>query len=98
MRRVVVLPAPFGPSRPVISPSRARNPTPLTACTGPALLLNDLCRFSSRIMSGFPSVEAGKRGLCGKALQAAGIKPRCVGGFDELGEQLGHAAGRQDAV
>ena len=34
MRSVVVLPAPFGPSRPVISPSRAVKLTPRTACTG----------------------------------------------------------------
>src|SRR5699024_4666848 len=98
MRKVVVLPAPFGPSRPMISPSRASKPTPLTACTGPPLALNDLCRFSSRIMSGLPSVRAGKGGLRGKALQAAGVQRRRVGGFDELRKLLGHAAGAQDTV
>ena len=34
MRSVVVLPAPLGPSRPVISPSRAVKPTSSTAMTG----------------------------------------------------------------
>ena len=38
MRSVVVLPAPFGPRRPVISPSRAVKLTPSTALTLP----NDL--------------------------------------------------------
>src|SRR5690606_9081711 len=50
MRRVVVLPAPLGPSRPVISPSRASKRTPSTALTTPVLVLNDLCRLSAEIM------------------------------------------------
>src|SRR6185437_6022696 len=41
MRNVVVLPAPLGPSRPVISPSRAAKVTPSTAFTSPKAL----CRF-----------------------------------------------------
>src|SRR5579875_1354712 len=47
MRKVVVLPAPFGPSSPVISPSRALNVTPSTALTSP----NALCRFLTSIIS-----------------------------------------------
>src|SRR5690242_21742746 len=46
MRNVVVLPAPLGPSRPVISPSRAVNDTPSTAFTAP----NALWRFLTSIM------------------------------------------------
>src|SRR5690242_7155083 len=55
MRSVVVLPAPFGPSRPVISPSRAVNDTPSTAFTAP----NALWRFLTSIMaySVQPSVD-----------------------------------------
>src|SRR5690625_3178819 len=98
MRRVVVLPAPLGPSSPVISPSRAWKPTPLTAWTGPPLALNDLCRFSSRIISGLPSVIAGERRRRAQPLQAGGVKRSRVGGFDELCEQLGHAPEGQDAV
>src|SRR5690554_5398879 len=98
MRRVVVLPAPLGPSRPVISPSRASKPTPLTAWTGPPLALNVLCRFSSRIISGLPSVVAGERRCRAQALQAGGVQCCGVGGLDELREQLGHAAGGKDAV
>ena len=33
MRRVVVLPAPFGPRKPTISPSSTVRSTPRTACT-----------------------------------------------------------------
>src|SRR5690606_6824822 len=98
MRRVVVLPAPLGPSRPVISPSRASKPTPLTACTVPVLLRKDLCRFSSRIMSGLPAVVARERRLRGQAVQAAGVERSGVGGLDELGEQLRHAAGADHVV
>src|SRR5579885_389534 len=50
MRNVVVLPAPLGPSRPVISPSRAVNDTPSTAFTSP----KDLCRFLTSIIAGTP--------------------------------------------
>ncbi len=39
MRRVVVFPAPFGPSRPRITPRVAENETPLTASTSPKRLL-----------------------------------------------------------
>src|SRR5690606_29330932 len=98
MRRVVVWPAPLGPSRPVISPCRASKPTPLTAWTGPPLALNVLCRFSSRIISGLPSVVAGERRCRAQALKAAGVERGGVRGFDELREQLGRAAGGQDAV
>src|SRR5690606_25736612 len=98
MRRVVVLPAPLGPSSPVISPSRASKPTPFTACTVPALVLNDLCRFSSRIMSRLPTVVAGERRLCGQAVEAGGVQRLRVRGLDELREQLGHAADADHVV
>src|SRR5690606_6365334 len=98
MRRVVVLPAPLGPSRPVISPSRASKPTPRTACTGPALALKVLCRSWTSIISGLPSVVAreGRRG--GQLVEAAGVDALGVGAFDELREQLGHAAGADHVV
>ena len=47
MRSVVVLPAPLGPSRPVISPSRALNDTPCTARTAP----KDFTRPCTSIMA-----------------------------------------------
>src|SRR5215467_4638965 len=40
MRRVVVLPAPFGPRKPTISPSSTSRSTPRTASTGPLRLEN----------------------------------------------------------
>src|SRR5215469_9541122 len=40
MRSVVVLPAPFGPRKPTISPSSTARSTPRTASTGPLRLLN----------------------------------------------------------
>src|SRR3989454_2798 len=39
MRMVVVLPAPFGPRKPTISPASTRNEMPRTASTAPKLLL-----------------------------------------------------------
>ncbi len=38
MRRVVVLPAPFGPSRPQIDPGATASETPATATKSPKLL------------------------------------------------------------
>ena len=53
---MVVLPAPFGPSRPVTAPSAAVKVTPSTACTSP----NRLCRFSTRIILNPPTALAGQ--------------------------------------
>ncbi len=50
MRSVVVLPAPLGPSSPVISPSRASKRTPSTARTTPLFVLKLLCRSLAMIM------------------------------------------------
>ena len=47
IRRVVVLPAPFGPRNPRISPGATSKETSRTASTGPYRL----CRFSTWIMS-----------------------------------------------
>src|SRR5690606_8256461 len=98
MRSVVVLPAPLGPSRPVISPSCAVKPTPRTACTGPALALKLLCRLSTSIISGLPAVVAGERRRGAQASEALGVERGGVGGFEELGEQLRHAAGADHVV
>src|SRR5690606_12503565 len=98
MRRVVVLPAPLGPSRPVISPSRALKPTPRTAWTGPVRALKVLCRSWTSIMSGLPAVGAGKRRHGLQAFQARRVERRRIGGLDELGGELGHAPGHQYVV
>src|SRR5690606_2992661 len=108
MRRVVVLPAPLGPSRPVIWPSRASKPTPDTACTVPVRVLKLLWRSRATIIaelrgggrgaSGLPSVEAGERGDVTHARQAGRIQGLGVGAFDELPEQARHAAQAQGAV
>src|SRR5690606_19954016 len=98
MRSVVVLPAPLGPSRPVISPSRASKPTPRTACTGPVLALKVLCRSWTSIMSGLPSVMARERGRRGQLVQARGVDALRVGALHELREQLRHAAGADHVV
>ncbi|KAG0730615.1 hypothetical protein G6F23_016120 [Rhizopus arrhizus] len=50
MRMVVVLPAPLGPSRPVIWPSAARKPTLDTAWMRPVRVSKALCRLSATIM------------------------------------------------
>src|SRR4051812_24690311 len=109
MRSVVVLPAPLGPSRPVISPSRASKPTSSTATTGRLLSLPGkvLRRCSATIMcvvlserarSGFPAVEGSKRRRIRHRLQAFGVERLGVGAIDELREQLRHAAGADDVV
>src|SRR5690606_34301321 len=98
MRRVVVLPAPLGPSRPVIWPSRAVKPTPRTACTGPVRALKVLCRSWTWIMSGLPAVGAGERRGGLQAREAVGIQRRRIRGLDELRQQLRHATGTEHAV
>ena len=50
MRNVVVLPAPFGPSRPVTTPSAAEKETSSTATTGP----NSLCKPRTSITAKAP--------------------------------------------
>src|SRR5690606_5590605 len=98
IRNVVVLPAPLGPSRPVISPSRAVKPTPCTARTGPVLALKVLCRLSTSIMSGLPAVVAGKWRRGAQAREAVRVERGRVGGLQELGEQRRHAAGADHVV
>ena len=61
MRMVVVLPAPLGPSSPVIWPSWAVKLTPSTAVTFPVLVLKDLCRSLAMIIRSCPLKVAGVR-------------------------------------
>src|SRR5690606_27038719 len=102
-RRVVVLPAPLGPSRPVIWPSCASKPTPATAWTMPVRVLNCLCRSWAMIIaaglrvdgggaSGFPSVETGEGRDVAHVGQAAGLQCVRIGVLQELAEQARHAA------
>src|SRR5699024_11725349 len=49
-RMVVVLPAPFGPSRPTTSPAATLKLTPCTAFTGPALVAKVLPRSDASIV------------------------------------------------
>src|SRR3970282_427409 len=73
MRRVVVLPAPLGPSRPVIWPSGASKSTRSTALTVRVLVLNALCRLRAMIMGGSESREWGKcRGIGDRELARQG--------------------------
>src|SRR5688572_24105587 len=107
MRSVVVLPAPLGPSSPVISPSRASKWTPSTARTVPVLVLKLLCRSFAMIMksvlvgargSRFPSVEAGERWYVADRIQAFGVELSGIRRFEELADQLGQAAHAADVV
>src|SRR3546814_3894155 len=137
MRSVVVLPAPLGPSRPVISPSRASKPTSSTATTGvlslplPGKVLRRCSavimgfgigdwgfgkaegRSGNRIRSGRrpipnpespipaswpPPVETRKRRRICQLVQALNVPATGVGGFEDLREQLGHAAGADHVV
>src|SRR5690606_24031872 len=109
MRRVVVLPAPLGPSKPVIWPSWAWKPTPETALTVPVRVLNCLCRSWAMTIaaglrlegggaSGLPSVEAGEGRYVGHAGQAGGIQRSGIGALHELAEQARHAAQAEGAV
>jgi hypothetical protein len=65
IRRVVVLPAPFGPSSPRTRPARAANEIPSTARTSPrAGSRKVLLRFSTWIRVGLlPSVEYRREGV-----------------------------------
>src|SRR4249919_677681 len=105
MRSVVVLPAPLGPSRPVISPSRAAKLTPSTAFTTPLRVLKLLCRSFALIIDAFPeeacrdaarsrlpAVERGERRHVAEAVEALRIQCLHVRGFEEAAEQFRHAA------
>src|SRR5690606_41429297 len=101
MRRVVVLPAPLGPSRPVIWPSAASKWTPSTALTVPVLVLNVLCRLSAEIMrrslrrgSWRPAVEVHERRHVAQRVEAAGIERGGVGAFDERAKTARAGSGR----
>src|SRR5690606_12568678 len=102
IRSVVVLPAPLGPSRPVISPSRASKPTSSTATTGVLSLPlpgKVLRRCSAMIMcSGLPAVERGERRHVAQVVQAFAVERGRVGGVEELRHQLRHAAGADHVV
>src|SRR5690606_21608378 len=108
MRRGVVLPAPLGPSRPVIWPSRASKPTPETAWTTPVRVLKLLWRSWAMIIaalrwrgggaSGLPSVEAGEGRYVAHAVQAARIQRGGIGAFQELAEHARHATQAEGAV
>src|SRR5688572_413191 len=113
MRSVVVLPAPLGPSRPVIWPSWAWKLTPSTALTTPLRVLKDLWRSWAVIMglgrsrrgdarepggSRLPSVERGERRHVAEAVQAAGIERPGLQRLDELADQLRRAAHGHRAV
>src|SRR5437868_14215900 len=95
MRSVVVLPAPLGPSRPVISPSRATNETPATARTAP----NDLCRFStSNISLRLPAVGGDERRARAERVHAARVELLGLELGEELGGELRDAAAIHDDV
>src|SRR5512135_3683940 len=101
MRSVVVLPAPFGPSRPVISPSRASKLTPSTARISPPRVLNDLRRPWIAIMrrpSRIPAVRADERRWRRELLQAGRIEGLRVRSGDELSHQLRRAAAAEHVV
>src|SRR6476659_6442584 len=100
MRSVVVLPAPLGPSSPVISPSRAVKPTSSTATTRVVSLPlpgKVLRRCSAVIMvasrSGVPAIEAGERRGVGQRGKALRVEAARVAGVEEARDQLRHAAG-----
>src|SRR5690606_20178103 len=104
IRSVVVLPAPLGPSSPVISPSRASKPTSSTATTRVLSLPlplpgKVLRRCSAMIMSsGLPAVERGERRHVAQVVQAFAVERGRVGGVEELRHQLRHAAGADHVV
>src|SRR5512139_582856 len=96
MRRVVVLPAPFAPSRPVICPSCAAKLTPSTACTRPLGEAKLLRTSSTWIMardsaSGLPAVGACERRRVLQLVEARPVERACVGTFDEVSDQPGRA-------
>ena len=107
MRSVVVLPAPLGPSRPVMRPSSAVKSTPCTACTtrawraaATAERLGRLLDFDHRPTPAGPDAaadtasgtNAGGRGMLRRAV---GIHLQCLSvgvGVDEAEHHVAHAA------
>src|SRR5512143_2239242 len=96
-RSVVVLPAAFGPSRPVISPSRAMNDTPSTATTLP----NRLCRFLTSIIARASrrcAVEVEQGRDRAEVVDAFRVQGEGIELVDELRDQPGDAAATDDVV
>src|SRR5512139_341009 len=94
MRSVVVLPAPFGPSRPVISPSRATKLTSSTARIVRPPAVNVLRSDSTSITgapSGIPAVGAEERRRRREALEAGGVERRSAARIHEPLHQARHA-------
>ncbi len=78
MRMVVVLPLPFGPRNPKISPRRTRMETLFTTCLSPKVLVQALhvdgvlgiggCRHCSVTSSGWPGCRRGALSTDGLAM------------------------------
>src|SRR5574337_77827 len=77
IRRVVVLPAPLGPSSPVISPSQAAKLTPSTAFTLPKALCRFLTSIMTRTSRGLVPLDQGGGPLARQAVGVCG----CVHAF-----------------
>src|SRR5690606_3549835 len=88
MRKVVDLPAPFGPSRPVMQPSSARKLTSCTACTLPKLFRSWRTSIT-RESSGCGAVGVDEEGLGPQLIEAGSIEF-----LDAIGEKFRHQARR----
>src|SRR5688500_9256263 len=97
MRSVVVLPAPFGPRRPVIAPSGAVKVTWRTACTSP--------KCFARSLTSIMRIRASRRGAqrqheerARNALQAARIEVPRASRADERFDEARRAAMQAHAM
>src|SRR5487761_2474919 len=96
-RSVVVLPAPLGPSSPVISPSRALNDTPSTATTLPKRLCKSITSIMALILWR-RAIEVDVGGSRPQVIDALGIELFWIELVDEFSDELRNAAAADHVV
>src|SRR5882724_11199510 len=86
-RIVVVLPAPFGPRKPVTFPGWTAKLSPSTAVTGPKRLVSPLTSMTTALTEGRRCSRSGGAGCEGAGCEGAGCdEAGCEGaGCDEAG-------------
>src|SRR5512145_1957648 len=98
MRSVVDLPAPFGPSRPVMLPFRARKDTSVTASTLPNRLLTWVTSITLTSVSWLWSPKGREKWERPMPGEATRIKPIGVELIQEGRDELGSATAVKDSV
>src|SRR3981081_4633839 len=98
MRSVVDLPAPFGPSSPVMRPSAARKLTSRTAVTRPKCFLRLLASITGVTRLGWRAAERHKERHGPVVLSARNIQTFDAATIDEVRHHAVHTGGSQLSV